>query len=324
MQVSIIIVNYKTKELAKDAIQSVFDKTEGINYEIIVIDNNSKDGSVEYLKNQFKDKIEVIDAGKNLGFGGGNNIGIRKAKGKYIFLLNPDTKLINNAIKILYDYMEQNEDVGACCGNLYDENMNPVLSFSMRKSTIFSYLYTKYSHIISKIGTLNKNKLYNYFNYGDKIKDVGYVSGADMFIRKSVLDKSGLFDEDIFMYGDDIDLSYRISKSGFKLKSIPQAKIIHLESKSTKNFQEKFKKSLNGEYRFYFNAYGYKTIVFFIEMQLFNIIKLVVCCVLPKKILKKIFHNAYTFNDYIEMIKNNSDEYANAKKQYMQNLKNKK
>ncbi|MDD3066071.1 MAG: hypothetical protein PHT24_07440, partial [Endomicrobiaceae bacterium] len=160
--------------------------------------------------------------------------------------------------------------------------------------------------------------------YTDKIIDIGYAAGADMFIKKSVLDKSGLFDEDIFMYGDDIDLSYRIKKADFKLKSIPNAKIIHLESRSTKNFQEKFQKSLGGEYKFYFKTYGHKTVIFYIEMQFFNIVKLIMHCVLPQKILKKIFHNIYSVQDYKNMIKNNFNEYCEAKKNYIAQLEYKK
>ena len=99
-QVSIIIVNYNTKDLTKKAIQAVFDKTEGVEYEIIVVDNDSKDGSVEELKKTFQDKIIIIEPKENLGFGRANNLGIKQANGKYVFLLNSDTELINNAIKI--------------------------------------------------------------------------------------------------------------------------------------------------------------------------------------------------------------------------------
>ena len=327
MQASIIIVNYKTKELAKDAIQSVFDKTEGIEYEIIVIDNDSKDGSVEYLINKFGNKIEVIDACSNLGFGKANNIGIRKANGKYIFLLNPDTKLVNNAVKIFYNYMELNTDVGACCGNLYDENMNPVASFSKIKPTVFAHLYLQYSYMIyitiSKLVHLEK-KIYNYFNYTNNIKDVGYVSGADMFIRKSVLDKSGLFDEDIFMYGDDIDLSCRISKSGFKLKSIPYAQIVHLESKSINNNKEKYRICLNGEYKFYFKTYGRLTILIYINYQLLDCLRMLLRIILPKFILKKYFLGNSSFEFYKERIMINKFEYNNVKFFHLKNIGNNK
>ena len=147
-QVSIIMVNYNTKELTKKAIQAVFDKTEGVEYEIIVVDNDSKDGSVEELKKTFQDKIIIIESKENLGFGRGNNLGIKQAKGKYIFLLNSDTELINNAIKIFYDYMEQNEQVGICGGNLYNVNCVPEDSYIMHRDTISSFFYWRYLNLL--------------------------------------------------------------------------------------------------------------------------------------------------------------------------------
>lgn len=144
MQVSIIIVNYNTKELIKNAIQSVFDKTENIDYEIIVIDNASQDGSVEDLKNTFQEKIKIIESKENLGFGRANNLGIKQAQGKYIFLLNSDIELINNAIKTFYDYMEQNEHVGVCGGNLFNKKNIVEESYVMFKDSIYSYFFWRY------------------------------------------------------------------------------------------------------------------------------------------------------------------------------------
>lgn len=321
MKISIIIVNYKTKELTKDAIKSVFEKTEGIEYEIIIIDNDSKDGSAEYLRNEFGNKIKVIEAGGNRGFGTGNNIGIRKAKGKYIFLLNPDTKLINNAIKIFYDYMELNDNVGACCGNLYDSNVNPAVSCLRLKPSVSAQIYLLYLHfiyhtIVIKLLKTGRKLSGYYFNYGDKIEDVGYVSGADMFIRRTVLDKSGLFDEDIFMYGDDIDLSCRINKSGFKLKSIPQAKIMHLESQSIKISQEKFGRLLNGEYKFYFKTSGKLTVLIYIHYQMLDFFRMIIRIILPKFMLKKYFYGSDNFEFYKEKMAINKFEYYNIKRTY--------
>ena len=104
MDVSVIIVNYNTLELTKNTIESVFEKTIEVSYEIILVDNASTDGSVEFFENNYKDKIILIKNNENLGFGRANNKGIEIAKGKYIFLLNSDTLLINNAIKILFDF----------------------------------------------------------------------------------------------------------------------------------------------------------------------------------------------------------------------------
>lgn len=269
MQVSVIIVSYNTKELTKKAIQSVIDKTEGIDYEIIVIDNASKDGSVEELKKTFQDKITIIQSKENLGFGRANNLGMKQAQGKYVFLLNSDTELINNAIKIFYDYMEQNEQVGVCGGNLYNLNEIPEQSFMMYENSVGSFLFWRYMELFYNIiSKFNRKKNYCRFNYSNKVKEVGYVSGADMFIRKESLEKSGLFDETFFMYGEDVDLNFRIRNCGYLIKSVPQAQIYHYVSKSSKNLVASFDISFKGTYYLFFKYFGRKTFLIYLDIKL--------------------------------------------------------
>ncbi len=125
MQVSIIIVNYNTKELIKNCINSIYENTKDIDFEIIVSDNGSTDGSVEMLKNDFPNVI-LIENNANLGFGKANNNGLKVAKGEYIFYLNSDTVLLNNAVKMFYDYWEQNlqkDKIGALGANLLNEKL---------------------------------------------------------------------------------------------------------------------------------------------------------------------------------------------------------
>jgi hypothetical protein len=121
MDVSIIIVNYNTSELLKDCINSVLKKTQNVKYELIVIDNASSDCSIKMMKNEFP-SIKLIESKENLGFGRANNLGARYATGKYLLLLNTDTLLINNAINILFDFMEKDtkQTIAACGGNLYN------------------------------------------------------------------------------------------------------------------------------------------------------------------------------------------------------------
>ena len=185
-QVSVIIVNYNTKELTKNTIQSVINKTQGIDYDIIVVDNNSQDGSVEELKNTFQNKITIIESKQNLGFGRANNLAIKQVKGKYVFLLNSDTELINNSIKIFYEYMEQNEQVGLCCGNLYNKKNIPQESCDMHlyKNTVFSYFFWRLFGICKHIFYMKKVMD---FNYSNKVQNVAWCLGADMFIRKNIL-----------------------------------------------------------------------------------------------------------------------------------------
>lgn len=126
--VSIILVNYKTKDLAKQCIESIYEKTHDVNFDIYVIDNGSDDGIEELLKQEFP-RVKFLQNNENKGFGAGNNIALRVFDSKYAFLLNTDTILINNAVKILFDFMEANPKTGACGGNLYDEQGQNIHSY---------------------------------------------------------------------------------------------------------------------------------------------------------------------------------------------------
>ena len=124
MDVSIIIINYNTLDMTRACIDSIFEKTSSLDFEVILVDNNSKDNSKDFFE---KDKrIIYVYNNDNLGFGVANNVGLKFAKGRNILFLNSDTLLVNNAIKILSDYLDGNSDVGACGGNLYNKDMTPI------------------------------------------------------------------------------------------------------------------------------------------------------------------------------------------------------
>lgn len=255
MDVSVIIVNYNTLELTKNTIESVFKKTEGLNYEVILVDNASTDGSVEYFENNYKEKIIFIQNRENLGFGKANNKGIEIAKGKYIFLLNSDTLLINNAIKILFDFMEQNIESGVCGGNLYDRDNKPVHSFKKELVNIYSDFDFIKNFILKFIYKKRMD-----FNYTNKNIEVGYITGADMFIRKKMLEKVGIFDSDFFMYFEETELTARIKSSGKKIISVPQAKIIHLEGKSTQFKERKFRMFTESKYKYFYKVFSLREV----------------------------------------------------------------
>lgn len=238
MDVSIILVNYKTKDLTINCIESIYEKTKDLNFEIFVVDNNSDDGSIEAIEEKFSD-IKIIKNQENYGFGKANNIAIKVAKGKYIFCLNTDTLLINNAIKNLFDFMEDNNTIGACGGNLYDAQNNPVMCYSD-----FPNLWncTSLSWLIRKVIPSARNKTVK------KVKEVDFVAGADIFFRKDVLDKIGLFDEKFFMYCEEVDLCKRIKDNGYSIKIVPEAQIIHLAGKSSTNFWRNTKMRVKSKY----------------------------------------------------------------------------
>ena len=232
MDVSIIIVNYNTCRLLEQCILSLIEKTRELTYEIIVIDNASVDGSGIMLKENFPD-VALIESSQNIGFGRANNLGAKYAKGKYLFLLNTDTLLINNAIKILFDFMEENCTVGVCGGNLFHEDGTPNFSYCMHFPSLLSVLLYRY-RLTGMIPFRNE-----YFNKGATPKEVAIIIGADYFINKSLFDELNGFDPEFFMYIEDGDLSYRVKK--YKIKkifSVPEAKIIHMQGKSSNNDQK--------------------------------------------------------------------------------------
>ena len=153
MDVSIIIVNYNTCDLTRNCLKSVFEQTKDIDFEVIVSDNGSKDGSIEMIKKEFPQVI-LIENNANLGFGAANNRGLKIAKGKYVFYLNSDTILLNNAVKCFFDYWEnspEKDTIGALGGNLLNEDGN-VIHSGTDLPTAKSELYNFFRCILSSVG----------------------------------------------------------------------------------------------------------------------------------------------------------------------------
>ena len=229
MDVSIILVNYNTVTLLVDAIDSIIEKTINLKYEIIVVDNNSKDNSQEIISTKYNDDVVYISLLENVGFGRANNEGLRIAKGRNILFLNPDTKLLNNAVKILSDFLDLHVKVGACGGNLYDEKNQPTHSFQRMFPSILFELNSLLLNIPLRI-IYGKNPDYN---FKDSPVDVAYITGADLMIKRDVLDKiGGGFDPQFFMFYEETELCYRVKKENYRIVSVPDAKIQHLEGKS--------------------------------------------------------------------------------------------
>ena len=251
IDVSVIIVNYKTPKLLKSCINSIYDKTVGVNFEIIVVDNNSSDGSDKLIQTHFPDVI-YVQSESNLGFGKGNNFGLKRARGRNIFFLNSDTLLINNAIKILSDYLDLNSRVGVCGGNLFSENLKNVHSFSLTFPGIYTELDDIFKGKLSKIKKLKKIQ----YNTEDHPIPVAYICGANMMIKASVLDDVGVFDPDFFMYFEETELCFRINKKGYDIINLPNAKIVHLEGASQISLKSKLKFYNYSRKRYYKKRYG--------------------------------------------------------------------
>ncbi|MFA3592866.1 glycosyltransferase family 2 protein [Acinetobacter baumannii] len=226
--VSIIIVNYNTYNLVLQCIESVIKNSKKISYEIIVVDNNSPNREIEKL-NEIYPNVKLVLNTKNSGFGIANNIGNKYANGKFLFLLNSDTIVLDNSIYTLYKFMVENPCVGACGGNLCDINLKPATSFTRFMPSFLSDIDYLFLNMFSKI--IYRNNLY-YCYSETPIKINGNISGADLMIVKQVFDELGGFDENFFMYYEETDLLFRLRKRKYQTFIVPESKIIHLEGAS--------------------------------------------------------------------------------------------
>lgn len=233
MDVSIIIVNYNTKDLLKQTIDSVLRSTTGIEYEIIVVDNDSRDGSIQMVREEYPDVLLIANNG-NLGFAKANNIGIKKSSGRYILILNSDTVVAKDCIKSCMKYMDENKKVGAlgCKVELINGDLDKACKrgFPTPQASLYYMLKLDKLYPNSKrFGQYNLTYLPN-----DKINEVDVLVGAFMMVRHEVILKVGLLDEEFFMYGEDIDWCYRIKEAGYKNIYYPLAKITHYKGASSK------------------------------------------------------------------------------------------
>jgi len=240
--ISIIIVNYNVKDLVDNCISSVYKASSGkYAIEIFFVDNYSVDGSFEFISSKYPDVI-CIKNSQNLGFSKANNIALKKAKGNYILILNPDTVLEEGTFDKIINFIESNENVGAVTSKLILGNGE--LDKACKRS--FPTLSAAFPRIVGLSALFPNSKVFGKYNltYLDENKthEVDSICGAFMFIPKKVLDETGCFDEDYFMYGEDIDLCYRIKKEGYKILNIPSIASIHLGQ--TDNLREFFKKEM--------------------------------------------------------------------------------
>jgi len=233
MKLSVVIVNYNVKEFLEQcllSVQKAFDKLDG---EIIVVDNNSVDGSCQMVRTKFPE-IRLIENSENKGFSKANNQAIKEAQGEYILLLNPDTLVEEDSFEKCAGFMDKHHEVGALGVKMLDGKGNFLKESKRGLPSPWVALY-RITGLSNLFPTSAKFARY-YLGHlpPDQINEVEILSGAFMFLRKAALAKSGLLDEDFFMYGEDIDLSYRIVQQGYKNIYFPETKIIHYKGESTK------------------------------------------------------------------------------------------
>jgi len=232
-RLSIVIVNYNVRFFLEQCLHSVEKAVKPGMAEVFVVDNNSVDGSCSMVEQKFPE-VRLIKNTKNLGFSKANNQAIRKSRGEYVLLLNPDTVVEEDTFDKVLKFMDNNRDAGALGVKMIDGKGH----FLPESKRALPTPWVSFYKIFGLSALFPRSRKFGRYHLGyldkDKIHEIEVLPGAFMLIRKEALDKAGLLDESFFMYGEDIDLSYRISKAGYRILYYPETTIIHYKGESTK------------------------------------------------------------------------------------------
>ncbi|MEN6291516.1 MAG: glycosyltransferase family 2 protein [Methanobacterium sp.] len=260
MDLSIIIVNYRTYDLTKQTIESVINKKHPFSYEIYVVDNASADGSLENLKKDFFREsetglIKFIANEENKGFAHANNLALNQISSKYVLLLNSDTIVVDDCIEKCIEYMENDNALGAvgCKVVLPDGTLDKACRRSFPDFNVSFYRMTGLSHIFPKSERFGRYNL-TYLDENETY-EVDCLVGAFMLLRSAAIRQVGLLDETFFMYGEDIDWCYRIKAAGWKIVYYSDAEIIHYKGASSKQKNKLIYEFYRAMYVFYNKHY---------------------------------------------------------------------
>lgn len=231
MKLSVIIVSYKVRFYIEQCLHSLFRAVDGIETEVYIVDNHSDDGSVEYLTQKFPN-VNIISSNRNLGFSRANNVAIKQCTGEYVLLLNPDTIVGEHTIHDVLAFMDEHECASGAGVMMLKDNGEKAMESRRGVPTPMTAFY-RMSGLCTRYPNSRRFARY-YMSYlsWDEPAQIEIISGAFCMLRRKVLDKVGLLDEDYFMYGEDIDLSFRLLKAGYENWYIP-TKILHYKGEST-------------------------------------------------------------------------------------------
>lgn len=265
-----IIVSYNVRYFLERCLASVFKALAHIPAEVIVVDNASADDSCEMIQSTYPE-VRLIQPGENLGFGRANNLALKEASGEYILFLNPDTLVREDSFEKCISYMDAHPDTGAC-GVMMIDGSGEILPESKRG---FPTPWVSVCKMLGLHKVFPKSALFNgyylgHLNYETDHPEIEVLTGAFLFTRKNILDRIGGFDEAYFMYGEDIDLSTRIRRAGYKIAYLANTRIVHYKGESTRkatlSYHKAFYQAMMIFANQYFSGASQKSYIFLIRL----------------------------------------------------------
>lgn len=284
MDLSVIILSFNTKELLLNCLKSIFKQTKGIKYEVIVVDNGSVDGSPALVKKLAKShkNLVLLKNSENLGFASGNNLGIEKAKGDYIMLLNSDTILKDNSLKKLVNFSQRHPKIGIVGPRLLnkDGTHQPSTSPFLTLPKLFLWLVTGDRFL---------------YRSPSKTLSVDWVMGAVFLVKKEVIDQVGLLDENFFMYVEEMEWCYRAKQAGWQVWFYPGAEVFHLiRGSSPSGKQRAIWWIYEGLYFFYTKHFApWQSAVVKLLLRTKALVVLIIGCIIADRQLKQTYAKAF-------------------------------
>lgn len=262
LNLSIIIVSWNVKNYLENCVTSIYNTVENISFEIIVVDNNSDDGSVEMIKGKFP-RIILIENKENVGFAKANNQAIKRSKGEFILVLNPDTIVLQDSIFKMYNFLKEHKKVGIVGPKIINQEGRIRYECARNYNTPF----IQFCDLTSLSKRFPKSRIFGhylmtYWDHND-IREVNAITGACMMLRANILNDIGLlFDESFFMYGEDVDSCYRVKMAGWKIYFLSTAQIIHFWNKSAGQIPFKTLVEMQRAIELFFKKhYGVKAVI---------------------------------------------------------------
>ena len=236
MDLSIIIVNWNTRDLLRDCLASVVDQTRCSAYEIIVVDNDSSDGSVEMVRGEFPDVVLIVNE-TNVGFAAANNQGMEIARGRYVLLLNSDTVVLDGAIDKALDFAEAHPQAGVVGCRVLNEDRSLQNTCFMYPSVLNMALAASYLYKVFPRSRFFGRERMTWWPRDD-VREVDVVTGCFMLVRRDAIEQVGLFDTNYFVYGEETDWCYRFRAAGWRVLFTAEAEIVHYGGASSKSIKE--------------------------------------------------------------------------------------